>query len=95
MCEVLASIIDVHRITCGNWIYQIIPQPVPEGLSIYSAKSSDLLFHRFQGLVTVPWINSRYHFRVLVGFLHVLLVINYTDLGELKIYVSARAPNTF
>ena len=93
MYEVLASIITVRGITCGNWSYQIIPQPVTEGLSIYSVKSSDVLFNRFQGLGPVPWINSRYHFRVLVGFLHFPLVIHCAYLRELNIWVRARAPN--
>ena len=35
MCEVISSIIAVNGITCGNWSYQITPQPITEGLSIY------------------------------------------------------------
>ena len=95
MCEVFTSIIAVHGIIWGNWIYQIIPQPVSEGISIYSAKSSDVLFYRFQGLGLVPWIEGRYHFRVLVGLLPVPRTINCADLGYLNICVCARPPNPF
>ena len=95
MCEVLTSIIGVHGIICGNWSYQIIPQPVAEGLSVYSAKYYVVLFHRFQGLGTVPWIESRYQFRVLVRFLHVPLVIHFGDLGELNICVPAHVLDPF
>ena len=38
VCKVLASISTVHGVTCGNRSYQIIPQPIAEGLSIYFMK---------------------------------------------------------
>ena len=56
--KVLASIIAVRGITCGNRRYKIIPKPIAEGLSIYSTGSSYLLFHRLQGLGPVPWTNG-------------------------------------
>ena len=65
MCEVLASITAVRRITCANWSYQNIPQPVTEGLYIYFELYSKVIFHRFQGLGTFTWINGRYNFRLL------------------------------
>ena len=93
--KVLSSISAVRGKVFGNWSYQVTPQPVAKGLSIYSAKSSDVLFHHFQHLGPVPWVHDRYHFRVLVGFLYPVLVIHWMDLGELNICVRARAPNTF
>ena len=95
MCEVLASIIAVSGITYGNRRYQVITQPAAEGFSIHSKKSSGVLFHRLQGLGTVPWNDGRYHFRVLVGSLHAPLVIHCEDLGDIKKCVHARASNTF
>ena len=95
MCKLLASVIAVRGIICGNWSYQITPQPVADGLSIYSEKFSDLIFHRLQCIGTVPWIDGRYHFRVLVGFPHVPLVIHCADLGNIDICVRAHAPNPF
>ena len=95
MCEVLTSIIGVHGIICGNWSYQIIPQPVAEGLSVYSAKYYVVLFHRFQGLGTVPWIESRYQFRVLVSLLHVQLVTHCADNDKINICMRACTYNFF
>ena len=34
MCEIPATIVTVHGITCGGWRLQIIPQSITEGLSI-------------------------------------------------------------
>ena len=95
ICKVLDTISTVRGITCGNWSYQIIPQSVTERLSIYYSKSSGVLFHRFQSLVPVLWINGRYHFRVLVILLHNLLVIHCTYLGNINIFMCACALNTF
>ena len=95
MCEVLVAISAVRSITCGNWIYQIIPKSVTEGLSIYSQKSSDVLFHRLQRLGLVLWIDGRYNFWVLVSFLHFLLVIHCAKLVDINICMRACAPNNF
>ena len=95
VCKVLDSISAVCGITGGTQGYQIISQPISEGLYIYSVKLSYVLFHRFQGLGPVHWINSRYHFGVLMGFLHVPMVVNSVDHGDIKIYVCACAPNPF
>ena len=95
MCKLLVSISAVRGIIYGNWSYQIIPQPVTEKLSLYSTKSSDVLLHHFQGLGPVPWIDGRYHFRVLVGFLRVPLVIHCFEIGEINICVCACATNHF
>ena len=95
VCKLLASISAVRGITCSNRSYQITPQPISEGLPIYSAKSSHLLFQRFQGLVTVPWIYGRYSFGVLLCLLRVLLIVHSADLGEINICVCARVPNPF
>ena len=93
VCKVLAYISVVRGITCGNRSYHIIPQPIAEGLSIYSAKSSYLLFRRFQGLGPVPWIDGRYHFGVFIGLIHVPVVVHCADLGEINICVCACATN--
>ena len=95
VCTLLASISVVHGITCGNRRYQIHHQPIAEGLSIYSAKYYYVLFHRFQGIGPVPWIGGRYHFRVLVSFLRVPLMVHHAELGEINICVCERAPNPF
>ena len=47
MCKLLASISAVLGIMYDNQSYQILPQPIAEGLSIYSTKYSYALFHRF------------------------------------------------
>ena len=95
MCELLAAITAVRGITYIKCSNKIIPQSVTEGLSIYSSKSPDVIFHRFQSLGPVLWIDGRYHFRVLVSFLHVPLVIHFTDLGDVNICMRACAPNHF
>ena len=66
-----------------------------EGFSFYSAKFSYVLFHRFQGLGPVPWIEGGYHFGVLVVFLHVLLMVHCTNLGDINICMCANATNPF
>ena len=50
MCEVIATITEASEITCADWSYQIIPKFITDGLSIWSSKSSDVLFHCFQSL---------------------------------------------
>ena len=44
VCKVLAYITVVCGIICVNQSYQIIPQLIDDGLSIYSVKSSCVLF---------------------------------------------------
>ena len=94
-CKLITSISTVRGIICGNRSYQILPQPISEGLYIYSVKSSYVLLHRFQCLGPVLWDNSRYNSGVLVGFPHVPLMVHSAGLGELNICVCARAPNHF
>ena len=95
VCKVIASISGVSGIMCGNRSYQILPQPISEGFSIYSEKSAYVQFNRFQGLGPVPWIYGRQSLRVLVGFLHVPLMVYSANLGELNICVCECAPNPF
>ena len=95
VCKLLDSISAVRGIICINRSYQIIPQPKAEGLSIYSAKSSCVIFHCFQGLGPVPCIDCGYQSRVLVGFLLVPLVVHCAGLGELNISVCVYALSSF
>ena len=76
MCEIIATISVVHGITCGGWRFQIVHQSITEGFSIYSSKSSDVIFHRFQGFGPLLWIDGRYNFWAFVCFFHVPLVKN-------------------
>ena len=93
MCELLATISAVHGITCDGWMYQIITQSITERLPTYSSEYYNVLFQSFQSLGPVLWVDSRYHFWVLVSFLHVLLVIHCMDLGKINIGMGACAPN--
>ena len=93
MCELLSIISAVRGITCGDWRYQIIPQYVTNRLSIYSSKSSNVLFHSFQSLGPFLSVGGRCHFWFLVSFLHVPLVVHSGDLGEINIGMRACAPN--
>ena len=93
MCELIATISTVRGITCGDWRYQLIPQFITERLSIYSSNSSNLLFHRFQSLGPFLWFKGRYHFWVLVIFLHFLMMTHCAYIGELNIKMHACAPN--
>ena len=79
ICEIIATISAMCGITCSGWKLQIIPQPIIEGLSIYSLKSSDVLYHHFQSIDLVLWVDGRYNFWVLVSFLHVLMIVNRAD----------------
>ena len=65
------------------------------GLSIYYTKCSFVLFHSFQGLGPVPWIEIWHNFWFLMGFLHILLMVHTVDLGEINICVRSHAPNPF
>ena len=93
LCEILDTISVVHGITCNGWMFQIIHQSITERLSIYSSKSSDVLFHRFQSLGPVLWINGGYQFWFLVSFLRVPLMIYCADLGYINIGVRSCTPN--
>ena len=81
MCERISNIGAVHGITCGGWRFQIDPQSITEGFPIYSSKPYEVLFHRFQALGVVLWINSRYEFLVLVSLFNVPLVIKRAELS--------------
>ena len=52
-----------------------------------------MLFHRFQSLGTVLWIDGRYQSWVLVILLHVLIMVHCAELVKINIVMHACAPN--